>query len=169
MAALVQIPVGITIERIRAQSPWIDFVWQPQSVLVGLPDALPWTRLSGDDERASFYAGSAAIELHRGDAGSYRENLLGDGRLWVVLEPSESDPPYALLRVTADPSEGEAYAAAGVYLVDSVPMPEIVHDAVVQFVEEHYVTQTFFKRKRDRADPNALARRVPRGPEQPDE
>jgi hypothetical protein len=166
MAALVHIPVGVTVERIKAQNPWIDFVWQPQAILVGVPDALPWTRLSGDEARSTFYAGSAAIELHRGDAGNYRENLIGDCRIWVVLEPVESDPPYSLLKVTADPSEGEAYASAGAYIVDSVPMPDTIHDAVAQFVEEHYVERTFFKRKRDRADPNALARR---GPEHRDE
>ena len=40
-------------------------------------------------------------------------------------------------------------------------MPEAVEDVVAAFVAEHHVEQTFLKRKRDRADPEALARRAP--------
>jgi peptidoglycan/LPS O-acetylase OafA/YrhL len=38
-------------------------------------------------------------------------------------------------------------------------MPAAVEAVVAAFVSEHYVEQTFRKRKRDRADPEALARR----------
>lgn len=160
MAALLHIPVGVVVDRIKADSPWIDFIWQPSAVLVGQPEAKPWTRLSGDDKRASFYAGGTSIELYRSDAGNYRDNLAGDRKLWVVLTPTESDPPYALFKVTADPTEGEAQTETGVNLVDAVPMPDAVREALEEFVAEHHVEQTFYKRKRDRADPNALGRRA---------
>ena len=38
-------------------------------------------------------------------------------------------------------------------------MPDPVRETVAAFVAEHHVEQVFFKRKRDRADPQALARR----------
>ena len=161
MAALVSIPVGVVVDRIKADSQWIDYIWQPAAVLVGVPEATPWTMLSGDaDRRASFYAGSASIELHRSDASNYRDNLLGDSKLWVVLTPAEADPPYALFMVTADPTEGEAQTETGVNLVEAVAMPEAVRAALEAFVAEHYVEQTFYKRKRDRANPEALGRRT---------
>jgi hypothetical protein len=159
MAALVTIPVGVVVDRIKAESPWIDYIWQPSAVLVGDPDVKPWTRLSGDDIRASYYAGSTSMELYHSDAGNYRDNLLGDGKLWVVLVPTEADPPYALFKVTADPTEGEAQTETGVNLVEAVAMPNSVRQVLEDFVAEHHVEQTFFKRKRDRADPEALGRR----------
>jgi hypothetical protein len=159
MAALVTIPVGVVVDRVKAESQWIDHYWQPSAILVGEPDVEPWTRLSGDEARASFYAGSTSIELYRSDTGNYRDNLMGDGKLWVVLMPVESDPPYALFKVTADPTEGEAQTETGVNLVETVAMPDSVREVLEDFVAEHHVEQTFFKRKRDRADPDALGRR----------
>jgi hypothetical protein len=38
-------------------------------------------------------------------------------------------------------------------------MPESIEEAVAQFIAEHHVERTFSKRKRDRANPEALARR----------
>jgi hypothetical protein len=81
--------------------------------------------------------------------------------LWVVLRRTEGDPPYRVLLVTADPAEGEGYTAAGDDMVESVPMPESIRAALEAFVAEHHVERPFFKRARDRADPEALARRVP--------
>jgi hypothetical protein len=161
MAALVSIPVGVVVDRIKAESQWIDFIWQPTAVLVGQPDVQPWTLLSGDSDRASFYAGSTSIDLYRSDTGNYRDNLLGDSRLWVVLTPTESNPPYSLFMVTADPTEGEAQTETGVNLVEAVAMPDAVRAVLDTFVAEHHVEQTFYKRKRDRANPEALGRRAP--------
>jgi hypothetical protein len=42
-----------------------------------------------------------------------------------------------------------------------VPMPETVRATIAAFVVEHHVERAFHKRKRDRADPEALARRGP--------
>ena len=75
--------------------------------------------------------------------------------------------PYALLTVTADPAEGEAMTEAGNDLVETVPMPRAIQEAVAAFVSEHHVEREFSKRKRDRADPEALGRRLLRDDEQP--
>jgi hypothetical protein len=81
--------------------------------------------------------------------------------LWVALRPSGVDPPYEVFAVTADPSEGEAWTETGTDLVDVVTMPEVVRETIDAFVAEHHVEQPFHKRERDRADPEALARRGP--------
>jgi hypothetical protein len=160
-AALVRIPVGAVVERAKSASQWVDYLWRPVSVLAGEPDTAPWTKLSGDDERARFYAGHTNVALHATDTGQYRDNLAtGSPSLWVVLRPTESDPPYELFAVTADPSEGEAMTEAGSNIVEPVPMPEPIRELVAAFVGEHHVERQFFKRKRDRADPEALARRA---------
>ena len=159
---LKTVAVGIVVERSKGSGPWTDFLWRPLNALSGVPDTQPWTKLSDDGERVTFYAGAADIELYRSEAGNYRENLLVETPLlWVALRPSETDPPYTLAGVTADPAEGESWAGLGNDLVETVAMPVAVEEVVAAFVSEHYVEQTFRKRKRDRADPEVLARRAP--------
>ena len=154
------IAVGVVVERSKGTGPWTDFLWRPLKALAGTPDTPAWAKLSDDGERATFYAGAADIELYRSEAGNYRENLMVETPLlWVALRPTLSDPPFTLAGVTADPAEGEAWAGLDNDLVDTVPMPEAVESVVAEFVAEHYVERTFRKRKRDRADPEALGRR----------
>jgi Protein of unknown function (DUF3305) len=159
---LTRIPIGVVVERRKAASPWIDFIWRPVMALSGQPDAAPWTVLACDAEAATFYAGATDIGLYRTETDRYRDNLAsGAPSLWVVLRPTGAEPPYRLLAVTADPSEGESFTQAGDDLVGPVPMPVPVREIVEAFVAEHHVEQVFHKRKRDRADPEALARRRP--------
>ncbi len=161
-APVMQIPVGVVVARSRGTSEWVDYLWRPVAVLAGVPETAPWTKLSDDGEYATFFAGTAVVALYRSDSGGYRDNLAsGTPSLWVVLRPTEVEPPYELFLVTADPSEGEGMTAAGNDIVESVPMPGPVRDTVEAFVAEHHVEQVFEKRKRDRADPDALARHAP--------
>ena len=81
--------------------------------------------------------------------------------LWIILRPVEGDPPYELASVTADPAEGEAMTETGANLVETVAMPKPMQETIAAFVAEHHVEQVFVKRKRDRANPEALARRGP--------
>ena len=159
---LASISVGVVVERSKSASQWADFYWRPASVLADVPGTPPWSKLSDDGERVSFYAGAAQVELYRTETANYRDNLrLETPLLWVILRPAEADPPYELAAVTADPAEGEAMTEAGANLVDTVAMPKPVQDAVAAFVAEHHVEEVFVKRKRDRANPEAMARRGP--------
>jgi hypothetical protein len=158
---LAQILVGVVVERRKAASPWIDFTWRAVSVLPGEPVAAPWTQLSTDDDATSFYAGATAIALYRSETAHYRDNLAATPSLWVALRPTGVEPPYELVAVTADPAEGEAFTQNGDHLVEAVPMPDAVRVVVEAFVAEHHVERPFMKRERDRANPEALARRGP--------
>src|SRR5262245_17525149 len=107
---LATIPVGVVVERRKAASQWADWLWRPAAVLHGEPQAQPWTPLTAESDATMFYAGSATIALHRPETGYYRDNLAsGAPSLWVALSPTEADPPYRIVAVTADPFEGEAY------------------------------------------------------------
>jgi Protein of unknown function (DUF3305) len=161
-AALARIPVGVVVERRKASNPWIDVAWRPIGVFAGAPQAAPWTMLEANDDRASFYAGLAEIALYRTETGHYRDNLSsGRPSLWVSLRPTGVEPPFEIVAVTADPAEGESFTQVGDDLVEAVPMPPSVQAMVEAFVAEHHVERPFVKRKRDRADPQALARRAP--------
>lgn len=147
--ALASIPVGVVVERRKAKSIWTEFLWRPVSVLVGKPSAAPWTPLDMEADRILYYAGDAVIELHRTETTYYRDNLASTApKLWVVLNPTASEPPYELLAVTADPAEGEAFTDAGSNLVESVPMPPEIAEAVSQFIATHHVERPFVKRRR---------------------
>ncbi len=124
-APLIRIPVGIVVERRKANSPWADLVWRPVAVLPGLPDAIPWTPLDQDGDAVTYYAG-----------------------------------PGEIAAVTADPAEGEALTKPGQAIVEAVAMPEPVCDAIARFIAQYPAAPPFTKRKRDRADPEILARRA---------
>jgi hypothetical protein len=158
----VSIPVGVVVERRKGTSPWPEVQWSPASVLTGIPDTPSWTPLTDNGERATFYAGATEIELHRTETGNYRNNLMTDVPvLWVVLEPTNVDPPCRLAIVTADPAEAEAVAGLGNgEIVETVPMPPAIEVAIAAFVAEHHVERAFVKRRRDRANPEKMARRT---------
>ena len=159
---LVTIAVGVVVERSKSITKWSDYYWRPVGVLAGMPETPPWTKLTDDGERATFFAGSALIELYRTETAYYRSNLeSGAPALWVALRPTQNDPPYEVAVVTADPAEGEGLTETATDLIEQVPMPSQIQDAVADFVARHHVEQPFVKRKRDRADPEKLARRAP--------
>jgi hypothetical protein len=148
-ASLERIRVGVIVERRKAKSPWADFLYRPVSVLEGVPAAQPWTQIGAEGDLATFYAGDAVIELHRTETANYRDNLKsGAPLLWVILRPGSGEVGLDLRLVTADPAEGEALTGAGNDLVESVPMPGSIRQIVENFIAEHYVVQSFFKRER---------------------
>jgi hypothetical protein len=160
IAPVLRLPVGVVVERRKASSPWADVLWRPIAVLAGLPEAAPWTPLASGNDTTTFYAGAAEIELYRSEAGSYRRNVESETPLvWVALNATGDEPPYEIAAVTADPAEGEALTEPGHALVETVPMPDSLREAISAFVAAHPTESEFEKRQRDRADPEALARR----------
>ena len=157
---LLRIPVGVVVERRRADSKWIDFAWCGTSVLPDEPEMMPWTVIREEEGTTLFYAGSATIDLYRSETERYRDNLAtGAPSIWIALSPSEGAWPYVVSAVTADPAEGEAFTEAGANLVEAVPMPEVLRGAIENFIAGHHVETEFIKRERRRADPEALGRR----------
>jgi hypothetical protein len=152
--ALARIPVGVIVERRKAKSQWIEYVWRPVSVLVGTPAAAPGTALQERSGAPLFYAGAAVIELHRTETSYYRDNIASAApSLWVVLRAAASELPYEIMTVTADPAEGEALTDAGNNLVETVPMPPEIIEAIRHFLSEHHVERPFLKRRRTPAEP----------------
>ena len=159
---LHRIAVGVVVEQRKATSPWAEFLWRPVAVLRGLPDAAAWTPLAVDGDGVTYYAGPAEIALYRSEADNYRRNLMsGAPAIWVAMHATGSEPPYVIGGVTADPAEGEGWTEAGHAIVEAIAMPEIVRAEVAAFVAQYPAQPGFVKRQRDRADPEALARRDP--------
>ena len=159
---LQTIAVGVVVERTKGVTQWSEFAWRPVSVLTGAPATPPWTKLSDDGERATFFAGIADIELYRTETTYYRA-ISNPGRRLCGSRcaPPDTEPPFVIAVVTADPAEGESLTEPATDMIEQVPMPEAIQQLVAAFVAEHHVEQPFVKRKRDRADPEALGRRSP--------
>ncbi len=150
--------VGVVLEKRKAHSKWLDHVWEAHAVLPELPAAEPGSRIGGDSDSALYFAGPAELEAHTVSTGVYRQNLAsGAPSIWVVLRPRQGDDLPEVIKVTCDPTEGEGYSETGWDTVNMVPMPEQIEAALTAFVAEHHVDETYFKRKRDRQDPEALA------------
>ncbi|MDQ2105602.1 DUF3305 domain-containing protein [Azospirillum isscasi] len=154
--------VGITVERQRIDNPWVDARWRVTGALPALPDRAPWTVLARDGGCTAYYAGAAEIVLYPGEAGNYAENLKG-GRptLYVILRRCAEEPGLRLLAVTVDPGEVDAHSDAGDDLIEAIPLPADLAEWMRGFVARHHTDRPFYKRRRDRADPEALARRAP--------
>jgi hypothetical protein len=156
----VRVRVGVVVERRPAVTPWAEHAWQPREVLEDFPDAPPWTALREEAGRTLFLAGAAEVALHPTDTDNYIHTLEQDPpRIWVVLRPVEAAPGLALHCVTVDAGEAQLYAESGSDILEALPMPPGLRLLLERFVAEHHRTREFHKRKRDRADPEALGRR----------
>jgi hypothetical protein len=154
-------PVGVVVERRKGVTQWQEYVFTPVAVLPDVPDLSDWASLGLTPDGERFLAGRAMLEFHRNETTQYRDNLTsGAPKCWVVLRLSGvPEPPYEVAAVTVDPAEGEAFTEiANGDIVDVVPMPRPIAEALHAFIEEHHVERVFLKRKRDRAQPEDLAR-----------
>lgn len=150
--------VGIVVERRKLDNPWLDHTWLPSAVLPGAPAAAPWTILNEADGVRQVYAGPQTLSFYSVDTAHYRDNLSsGEPKIWLSLRQVDGEPPVSITGVTADPAEGESYTEAGNDIVEAVPMPAEIAMRLAAFIQEHHVERAFFKRRRDDANPEALA------------
>ncbi len=154
------IRVGVIATARKPVSRWAARGFAPSAVLDAAPEAAPGTVLARDGEAETVYAGPAEIVLHSGETGHYRDNLSGRASVWVALRPDGGAAPQ-IVAATVNPHEGEALAGDDGLLVEAVAMPPLLLETVAAFFAEHHVEVAFEKRKRRRADPEALARRGP--------
>jgi hypothetical protein len=151
--------VGVIVVKRRLNNPWVSHQWLPVGALPAVPPVAPWTKLGSTPDEETFYAGACEVRLHIGETAHYRDNLVsGRPSLWVSLRQVAGEE-YEIASVTADPYEGEAMAEGIGEIVEPVPMPEPLQATLAAFIEAFHIERKFEKRKRDRADPEALARR----------
>lgn len=156
-------PVAVVAERRASTSPWADWIWRVVDVIEDAPETPPWTLLRQEPARSLYLAGHAVVAMHPTDTDNYRQNLEGgDPRLWVVLRAAGGEPGMALHLVTLDPGEAHLYADVGNDTLESLPLPAFLLQPARDFVARHHKERSFHKRSRERADPEALARRRPR-------
>lgn len=156
---LVTMIVGVEVERRDGISRWQRDVWQPVA-LTPERSLEAWTILEARQGATRHFAGNAAITLHSSDTKVLKDNIESrTPSVFVVLRRGRSTAGWDLHLVTADPSEAHAHADVGDDLVEALPMPPSIFARVAAFVARHHVERPQWKRRRDRSDPEALARR----------
>lgn len=147
--------IGVIVARKALTSRWADYAWVPHAVLPAAPEVAPGTPLGAAGSAALFYVGPAELVFHHGATAHYRDNLASARpSLWVSLRLV--DDRCELARVTADPYEGEGLTEGIGSVVDAVPMPPELQNELAAFVAAFHVERPFFKRQRDRYDPDAV-------------
>lgn len=157
------IRIGVIAVSRKPANRWATRYYAPDAVLDAAPEARPGTVLDASGDVTTVYAGPADITLHSGETGHYRDNLSGRPSVWVALARGGETP--RIVAATVNPHEGEALAGDDGLLVEAAPMPPLLRETVAAFFAAHHVEVAFEKRKRRRADPEALARRGPAGRE----
>lgn len=165
-APLLSLEVAVIAERRPGVTRWQDHVWRVVAAQTEVPPLPSWTKLrdAGEGGAELWFAGSAEIALHRSDTPNYKENLEAATPLvWALLRPDPGTPSgMALAAATVDGGEAEVFSENPSDTLEALPMPPELAATLAAFVKEHHVERAFHKRKRDRADAEALARRGPR-------
>lgn len=155
-----RMPVGVVVERRQLDGPWASERWTVAAIEPAGEAPQPWTLLAEGEGWQRFHAGIACLELFRTDTASYRDNLEArHPALWVILRRGPGPLGIELHAATVDPAEIEAHSDAGDDIIETAPLPAAVALWMTAFVARHHVERSFWKRSRDRADPEALARR----------
>ena len=163
MSVIDRIDVGVLVTHRTVTGEWGGEIWKPEAILLEPPPLPPFTRLRSAAGVDLLYAGIAELRLHPGETSHYRDNFTSDRpSLWVAFRP-DLDGQGEIVGVTADPYEGEAYADTIGDAVEPVAMPPAVKEWIEAFFAAHHVERTFFKRRRDRVDPEAFGRRTQPG------
>lgn len=152
----VSLPLGIVVERRKAASRWVDWIWAPVAVYLTGDTVTPWTELRREGETIRYAAGTLPLGLHRKDVEALRLNLMLEvPELYVVLEPdtaADAPAPWRPHLVTASSYLVQDLADTGEYLIEKVQMPDAVAAFIQAFVEAHPSEEAFKKRRRDRLD-----------------
>jgi hypothetical protein len=163
----LRIPVAVLAERRPGVTKWAEHVWRVVEVLETAPPVPAWTVLREEGGRTLYFAGEAEVLLHPTDTTNYKHNLeAAQPLIWVALREADTPSGLALQTVTVDPGEAHVHADAGNDLLEALPMPPALRAAAAAFVATHHREQVFHKRRRDRADPEAMARRRPAAEEE---
>lgn len=153
--------IGVVLERRKLDNPWIDHSWHAVQILPGELQAPAWTLLTRDEQSERWYAGAADLVLYRRESESYVYNLRATApSVYVVLRRSADEHGIELVATTVCAAEATARSDAGEDMVEAVPMPDSIRDWVGEFVDINPPTGVHKKRKRDKANPEALARRT---------
>lgn len=146
----IDMPLGVVVRKTPGVTRWAKWSWKPFAVLPGAGPA-DWRELRREGEAVEYHAATVVLTLWAAEAEAYLANLADSiPSIYVVMRETQDDAPFEVTLATASPYEGQDYADNGEDIVEKVPMTEGLAAWVRDFAFEHYETEEFIKRKRDR-------------------
>lgn len=147
----IQMPLGVVVRKSPGVTRWARWNWIPVAVLPGAGPA-DWTELRREGEAVEFHAVTLPLVLYSADAEAYLANLSDQvPSIYVVMRDDPDTPnPLSVELVTASPYEGQDYTDNGEDIVEKVPMPQGLIAWIRDFTLDHYETEEFIKRRRDK-------------------
>ncbi len=148
-------PVGVILERREIDNPWESHSWIPVGVVPGSPGVPDWKEVAKGENWVQFYAGSLPLELNRDETEDYRYNLANaPPSVYVLMREDDAvEAGISPFKLTVSPSEAQAYLDVDEFLIEPVPMPEMVKSWLAAFIERYHVDQPVYKRQRQPHDP----------------
>jgi hypothetical protein len=130
-------PVAVVMQRRPAQSPWADWLWEPQGVI---PDPGGSAHLLREEGAAALWLHPGfQLVLHKDEAEGYYLNVSAPKPRVFVLWRMEGEAALPL-DVTASSDEAGRWMDGG-HSVDGVAMPPEIFAWVGDYVEHNYRPQ----------------------------
>jgi len=124
------------MQRRASQSPWVDHVWEPWSVLPGYEGKSGSRQLVDEPHVAQFLHPGFVLFLHKDETEGYYMNVSAQDPRVFVLWHAEGDQALPL-EVTVSTDEAARWLDAG-HAVDGVAMPAEIFAWVGAYVEANY-------------------------------
>jgi hypothetical protein len=154
-ARSISMPVGIVVSCYPGVTRWAKQIWKPTALMAGAPMA-SWVELRREGEAVEYHAATLDLTLYRTDTEAYRVSLsMNPPSAFVIMDEDttgEAPGGWMVSEVTLSAYEAQDALDSGFSLVEAVPLPPLVGSWANEFVKQHFVEETFHKRKRDRVD-----------------
>jgi uncharacterized protein DUF3305 len=148
----ISMPLGVVVEKRKASSPWIDWVWKPVGILPGAGPRDDWLEIAAGEGWTHYHAATLPLSLHHTDTEAYVINLSDkQPSIYTVLRDKEdgnTEQPYRVYMVTASPFEAQDLEDSGEDIVERIAMSDGLIAWVREFVDAHHIEEPFKKRKR---------------------
>lgn len=156
MSRELTIMLGVIAEKRQSVSRWAKDYWMPVGVMLAPADLNPGDILIKDDRVTRYYMGRIDLTCYAADTSAYVENFdSGNPALYVVLRrDTENLHPleWYVHSVTASPHEAQDYEVGSEDIIERLPMPPEIAEAILEFLDTYHVETPFKKRRRDKLD-----------------
>ena len=156
MAREMTIMLGVIAEKRQSISRWAKDYWIPVGVMLAPADLEAGDLLVADDRMTRYYMGRFELTCYAADTEAYVENFdSGNPAVYVVLRrDTEGDQPldWFVHMVTASPHEAQDCEVGSEDIIERLPMPPEVEEAMIDFLDAYHVEKKFVKRRRDKLD-----------------
>ena len=154
-ARSISMPVGVVVSCVPGVTRWAKEIWKPTALLPGAPVA-NWVELRREGGAVEYHAATVDLALYRTETEAYRVSLsMNPPSAFVIMDEDttgEAPGGWMVSEVTLSAYEAQDALDSGFSLVEAVPLPSLIGSWATEFVKQHYVEETFKKRKRDRVD-----------------